>query len=503
MTKKSIGRLAFRVLVCLAMTVICARANNLQVTNVSVSGRDDTTAYVQFDISWANSWRHTNINHDAAWVFFKVLPLGSNAWQHVTLEGTGINPTGYAPGSGTGIELIVPADRRGLFVRRAGDGEGPVSVQRVKAVWNYASNSLVSTDKVRLQALALEMVYVAEGSYKLGSGGTGANEFREGGGGSSPFTVTNAGSIACSNLAGCLYAVGNLVAGTISSNFPNGYNAFYCMKYEITEGQWVDFFNTLSDSQKLARDITGASGKNSDAVVTRNTVAWDHTNPGSDATSTRRDRVCNYVSWADGCAFTDWAGLRPLTELEYEKACRGPLDPVADEYAWGTATIMASSIQGLSVTEDGTEIVTNSTALGGCNYGGDNHAGGDGGQGPLRAGIFATNGASRVAAGASYWGILELSGNQWERVVTVSQAAGFLFTGLHGNGVLTTADGEADVSNWPGSGAGGSGSRGGSYNSGMTSYRVSDRGDLGARALRYPHYGGWRAVRTAPPGVGP
>ena len=40
-----------------------------------------------------------------------------------------------------------------------------------------------------------------------------------------------------------------------------------------------------------------------------------------------------------GVAFADWAGLRSMTELEYEKACRGPLEPVAGEYAFGTNEI--------------------------------------------------------------------------------------------------------------------------------------------------------------------
>jgi hypothetical protein len=31
-----------------------------------VIGRDSSTAFVQFDIKWENSWRYTNVNHDAA-----------------------------------------------------------------------------------------------------------------------------------------------------------------------------------------------------------------------------------------------------------------------------------------------------------------------------------------------------------------------------------------------------------------------------------------------------
>ena len=35
-----------------------------------------------------------------------------------------------------------------------------------------------------------------------------------------------------------------------ANNYPTGYRAFYLMKYELTQGQWVSFFNTLSDVEK-------------------------------------------------------------------------------------------------------------------------------------------------------------------------------------------------------------------------------------------------------------
>jgi len=241
-------------------------------------------------------------------------------------------------------------------------------------------------------------------------------------------------------------------------------------------------------------------------VVQRNTVEYPYT--GGEATSARRDRACGYLSWADLCAFAAWAGLRPMTELEYEKACRGPQTPVADEYAWGTATIMGTT-QALSGAENGTETVTSSTELGGCSYGRKEHTGGDAGNGwmsrvgPLRVGIFATNGASRVSAGASYWGIMDLSGNVWERAVTVANATGRAFTGLHGNGVLN-ASGDADVTGWPDKTCVGGGFRGGSCKYPSARARVSDR--YYATVTDQPRFdtdNGGRAVRSAPSGVGP
>jgi hypothetical protein len=128
---------------------------------------------------------------------------------------------------------------------------------------------------------------------------------------------------------------------------------------------------------------------------------------------------------------------------------------------------------------------------------------------PMRAGIFTTPDSGRIAAGASYWGILELSGNVREQVVSVSDVKGRAFQGTHGPG---TPDVPAD---WPeanycrGTSSGendgiGSGLRGGFFGDTPFSLRVSDR----SRAAYRPRAGsfsvrsrqdqnGFRAVRTA------
>ena len=119
--------------------------------------------------------------------------------------------------------------------------------------------------------------------------------------------------------------------------------------------------------------------------------------------------------------------------------------------------------------------------------------------GPLRVGIFAANGINtgRITAGASYYGIMELSGNMYERTVTIGNATGREFTGLHGDGALD-ASGEADVSNWPGTDAVGAGFRGGDWGRHASYLRVSDRYDA---AVTYPDRDGvygFRAVRSGP-----
>jgi len=478
---KGIGKRAVTAACGLLLAAASACGNGLQVTNVTVSKRDDTTAYVKFDIAWQHSWRFTNINHDAAWVFFKVQPEGATGWQHVTLEGSGTQPADYSAGSGTAIDLTVPADRTGLFVRRAAQGSGTLAATGVQAVWNIASNGLAKSSRVRMQAMAVEMVYAAEGSFAAGSGGSESGAF-------TLTTISTPDASAAPSGTGALGGqAGGYPAGQTAPNalWPNGYRAFYCMKTEVTEGQWVDFFNTLTDAQKATRDIT-TGGKNSDGVVNRNTVAWS----SGDATSAARDRACSYLAWVDCAAFADWAALRPMTELEFEKVCRGPQPPLANEYVWGNTTIGPTA----ALANDGTG---SDTATGGnCNYASSTP------KGPFRAGIFATASSSRAAAGASYWGVLDLGGSLWEKAITIGNATGRAFTGAHGDGELDAA-GNANVTAWPGIDAAGNGFRGGGFNHDANPVRTSDRlGGAVTYAPRCVDYG-FRAVRTAPDGVMP
>jgi len=251
------------------------------------------------------------------------------------------------------------------------------------------------------------------------------------------------------------------------------------MKYEISQGQYADFLNMLTPAQAGNRYSVASSGF-------RYTISGTHPS----FTATAPDRACNFVSWGDGAAWADWSGLRPMTELEYEKACRGPLLPVANEYAWGTVTITATT----AIGADGTGA---DTATGGnCNYIVCSP------DGPYRVGIYATGTSTREQAGASYWGIMELSGNVWERPVTIGHGTGRAFTGLIGDGVLTTG-GDANVSFWPGTDAAGAGFRGGDWGDTAVYARASGRNSAASvYADRYPYFG-WRGVRPAPSGVGP
>jgi formylglycine-generating enzyme required for sulfatase activity len=255
------------------------------------------------------------------------------------------------------------------------------------------------------------------------------------------------------------------------------------MKYEVTQQQYVDFLNTLTQTQATARKHTLDPLADRYAITGTTVGNYSTNNPNV---------ACNYLGWADDAAYADWSGLRPMTELEFEKACRGPLAAVTGEYAWGTAAVAGSAY---TLSGDGTAsegIATNySTTAGNAIYGSTQVSGNNG---PVRVGIFANETSGRVSAGASYWGIMELSGNLWERPVTIGNETGRAFTGTHGDGVLDSS-GDANAATWPVTDAVGAGWRGGSWVNGTFYVQVSDRvyagysdssryGELGFRAVR-------------------
>jgi formylglycine-generating enzyme required for sulfatase activity len=257
------------------------------------------------------------------------------------------------------------------------------------------------------------------------------------------------------------------------------------MKYEVTQQQYVDFLNTLTQTQATARKHTLDPLANRYAITGSTVGSYETTNPNV---------ACNYLSWADGAAYADWSGLRPMTELEFEKACRGDQQAIAGEYAWGTATVAVSAYTLSNAATASEGIATNySTSAGNAMYTttkvSDNN-------GPVRVGIFAANGSNsgRVSAGASYWGIMELCGNLWERPVTIANATGRAFTGTHGDGVLDSS-GDANAATWPGPNGVGAGWRGGSWYNDTDVMQVSDRYNAFTSNSVRILYLGFRAVR--------
>ena len=520
-------------------------ANHLRIENFNVYGIDTDTNKITYtcDISWDNSWL-TTVNHDAVWVFLKYSTDGGKTWEHASMGASGHNPVGFnAP---TNFEIIVPSDEKGFFIQRTDFGTGSVMAKHVRFVWDYGQDGLsdetASAANTINKIFGIEMVYIPEGAFYAGDGSSSLDYgFLQGPSDDEPWYIQSEDAIKTTNSAtdGFYYqstsASGENNSGDvflIPTSYPKGFHAFYQMKYELTEGQWVSFFNTLTPAQKLNRDITSSKqgGKGTDAVVNRNTVSWDSTDPYSDATTLRPYRPVSYISWPDLMAYADWAALRPMTELEFEKSARGAdISPVADEFAWGKTHFNNAEATEIypNADEDGTEQIWDGAAnLNGNNLAwssGDGRPGGiaEGQKGPLRVGIFAESSTNRATSGAGFYGTMELSGNLYEMVVTLGKKEGRQFLATHGDGRLSDVPGyEGNATNidWPGlnasdaargiTGTVGSGYRGGDFSSepmycqiSTRTYAVKDP-DSEGYAQRYdPSFGifqGGRLVRTAP-----
>ena len=475
---------------------------NVTLTGQSTVGEQSTHyTHLQFDISWDNSWRTSSApnNWDAAWVFAKWKLHGGTDWAHCTLNTSGHNK-GVNP-----IEIVNPSSdnsQTGVFIYHDNTSlpySDSNDWNNVKLRWNYGTDGVDDADIVDVKVFAIEMVYIPQGSFSLYNGESADlySNFNSGNTISSEDALAE-GAITW-NRGESPWCGAQNIDGTIGGctelgvNYPKGYKAIYCMKYEISQGQYADFLSLLTDDQ--------------DGYRYPNTSSNRHTISGSygNYTASVADRACNYLQWADGLAYADCAGLRPMTELEFEKICRGP-ETADTYYAWGDGTIHSSAY---TISNDGTATATvdNSTTAGNCSYSTT-----DGGiNGPLRCGIFADAGSNRQESGATYYGVMELSGNLWERCITVAKYCydGYMwyttgagsFDGQHGDGSLTVT-GFADVTNWPsptvtsGDTAYGSSFRGASWENSATKVRVSDRYHAAVpHASRYNSLG-FRAVRT-------
>jgi len=498
-------------------------SNNLTISNVSLTGQNtaEDYAYIRFDISWENSWRTSSApnNHDAAWVFAKYR-VGSGTWNHVMLS-----PSGHIAPAGSTLD--VPPDLVGAFFYRDADGSGTFTKTGVKLRWNYGASGIGEDDVVDVKVFGLEMVYVPEGAFWVGSPGVdaGGKLYTFNSGLSfDPFQINNEDEIQVGNTNGFLYYTTSANRGDglgpIPAGYPKGFNAFYVMKTEMTNQCYVDFLNMQPRNIQNVRISTSLEGEDEtvlryvmvtpDSPTVFGSATPDFRSPIKiDATFSSVDPLtfycdldnddipneindgqslsCAYLSWNDAMAYLDWAGLRPMTELEFEKSCRGPIYPVSGEQAWGSSSFTEVSSTLINPGES-EEISSNINSNINCN----NLI-----QGPTRAGMFAMAGKTRIRSGATYYGILDMGGNLWERPVTLGNPTGRAYNGMHGNGSLNS-NGEADVIQWPGA-LFGPGFRGGYFESTPYSItRVADRSDAAHGSDRRRNRFGGRGVRTAP-----
>jgi formylglycine-generating enzyme required for sulfatase activity len=513
------------VLVCLAFPLRDTFATDIQIANLTVHPHSGGNGEVEFDITWSNSWRSTApvepYNWDAAWVFCKIRRNGGD-WTHLKLSTTGHTIPSTPQAITTAMGLVDPTLAHnastnpavGIFMYRTNDGFGTFTANDVRLRWNYSDNGASSSDVIEIRVLAMEMVYIPEGAFYAGdgspdSGGT-TGRLKEGSSDTDPWYIAAESAISVTNASsnGFYYvSAGNTgeassgAAFTIDAAYPKGYGAFYMMKGEMSQGQFVAFFNTLTNTQKSTRDITSSSnfGKGMDLIYLRNNVSWTSGDAALNG-GTHSGVAMNFLSWADLTAVLDWSGLRPMSELEFEKAARGsrgatnPVAAVSGEYAWGSTSLTrATSISNAGLTSERGHTGSNVNISGSPSI-----------VGPLRVGSFAKGVNNRVSSGGGFYGVMELSGNLWERVVTVGNSTGRAFNGrYHGDGVLDV-NGDPNVTTWPAAtgmtAAEGAGFRGSAWDGFAAQARLSDRSRAAeTRTIRFDHQGG-RGVRLAPQG---
>jgi formylglycine-generating enzyme required for sulfatase activity len=495
-------------MLALIFGAFAVRANNIQINNVRLTGDNPSegSVLVTFDLSWENSWR-TNIgpsNWDAVWLFVKFRANGGE-WRHARLH-----DSGHSGGAGTAATLEpgllndkLPFDAAsnpaiGIMLYRSALGSGTFSATDVQLRWNYGLQGVTPGTVVEADVFGVEMVLVPGGPFWVGDG-VSRGTIRQAGA-SIPFQVTTEGGVLKCENTGYDYSIlegaGIWVDGDggisrsaatntdMNADFPTGFRGFYCMKYEITQGQYRDFLNTLTRTQQNRRtetelDVSNVANRyvmsNSSGVINRNGLRCDATLPltgsieiycdldGDGVKNEPEDGECiecNLLSWGDGAAYLDWSGLRPMTELEFEKSCRGTYYPVEREYAWGTDQVTTNTYSqtDIGTSNEGITIGFSSTK-GNANYDAYLFSSPPG---PVRVGIFAANDLNigRVSSGAGLYGMMEMTGNLWERTVTIGNPSGRSFLNTHGDGRVAD-NGDADLMNWPSYNGYGSGFRGG------------------------------------------
>ncbi|MBM4033945.1 MAG: hypothetical protein FJ291_19505, partial [Planctomycetes bacterium] len=392
------------------------RIENVRRADGPAAGQSSVTCDIAWDHSWRAAWEEPEERHggkgalkleswDAAWVFAKFREPGADKWSHAMLSP---NKADHRVPAGAALDVSLSDDAKrgvGAFVYRAAAGHGPNGFKGVVLRWLHGA---VGPAAVELKVFALQMVYVPQCAFWAGDGATDqvAGQFSAGYG-VHPFRVQSERTLTLGGEAA--ETLNNRdTAGmdpsrtddfncdlprTLPAAFPKGYQAFYCMRHEIGQQQYVDFLNTLSYAGQCQRterqgkdkkDLKGPeapagtfvmnptdsgghqSGGNyrngikiavsgvadvTEAVVIRRgsfVASGNVVKPGKPAVyETDAPHVaCNFLRHDDDVAFAAWAGLRPMTELEFEKACRGPLRPVPNEYAWGTDRIIGMTSAG-------------------------------------------------------------------------------------------------------------------------------------------------------------
>jgi formylglycine-generating enzyme required for sulfatase activity len=370
---------------------------------------------------------------DYLWVFFKFSTNNGadGAWKHATLaEGGTVKPV---------------ADRLGAFIAAAdAGGKG----KTFSAVWNFQKDGVRRIDsRTVVKVFAVEMVRIPQGSFfyncnikvavKSPDDETSRLEEKNIGGGH----YNNFGD----GKEVLVKSPDDIPKGA-EAGWQNGFNAFYIGKYEVSHGQYANFLNHLPAAEAAKLYSTGTFGWRGYRL------AYDPQAPeGKKFTTDAPDRAYNLISWNDAKAYLSWCGLRPMTEMEFEKAARGTDANGTNkrQFPWGD-----------TMPDEETALIDGGTHTAHfCNWGVA-----EGGGKPVPSGWYLAKYADEKN-GASPYGVADLAGNLWEQVVLCTWQQPL----ANGNGSIIPPD------SWPPPETG-KGWRGGGWGYVASDMRISARG---------------------------
>lgn len=426
----------------LFFTIVSLSASDLTLSNPILFKEDingESRLYAQVTVSWDNAWRNEK-NHDAVWLFFKFLRKDGNGYVHAHfLPETATIIEDYGP-LVNGVDINEPSDKTGFFMFANRSFRGSIKA-KIQVQIDQKRLGRFNPQNGKLKAYGIEMVYIPSGAFTLGDPSERARHY------SSFFTSDEKGEpaglyqveseeakIPIGAEEGKLYYLSQNryrgdQQGELGPKFPKGFQAFYAMKYEPTQGLYADFLNSLGKTQSQLRANFGGKGY----YAHRGSIYMNEDHYAAKKPS----RPNNFMGWDDAMALADWSGLRPMTELEFTKACRGPEPPIAKQYPWGSAS--KAKVDRIVNQED--DLILQN--------------------GWTEAQLSDQN---RENFGASYYWVMDLAGSLWERVISVGDPIGRAFEGSHGDGRISYY-GYATNEDWPKGDTelGGFGYRGGGY----------------------------------------
>lgn len=251
--------------VLLVMLPAPARANDLRVETRRVR-RPDGAAALRVDaaVSWKNAWRNAR-NHDAVWLVVKLRGGPNRPWSHAGI-------VSVAAASATpAARCTVSGDRVGAFCSPAAEHRGDVAWELTIDVDTAGVTAAqLSAGTVEALVVGVEMVYIPDGPFTIGDPDPASVEngsFHRSdaqGAHAGTLRIASEAEIPVGARAGALHYKASEYtgdgAGPVPAAFPKGTRAFYVMKYEILQGQYATFLNTINDYAASFRSPIGGPG---------------------------------------------------------------------------------------------------------------------------------------------------------------------------------------------------------------------------------------------------